>query len=260
MTEGNLAKEKPFLENALAFRDNGEEVFKDACVQVKRLSESGPIYPPKSYPTTGRREPRATIGLQKNSWAGQLTQVEAVAVSILHTEVTALAQAFGISFEISVKLSEAMHLTPNDWSGDVIAGLGDFGDFLGMAAGVREYVLAGGERPDGKTMVNKAAAYWWDAFHDHILVDNFVLGETVCSRTVTLVEEMASRNIPCNKGEAGGNSEAKQRIKSAVHGAELGKKLYLEVYGKAADENFSTTLAREVEATILQKPVLPKPV
>lgn len=221
------------LEHALAFKGQSAQLFDEAVSQVRSLAQGQRrIYPPTQFPIPPDRVPESTLRLTPESdLNGRLLPAEAVAVTVLLTECSALAQAWGRNFKTSATLHGVLQLPPEGLDHDAIAGIAEFGDSLAAVAAVREWTENGEGEPAGTTMMDLVKRKLWRRYRNALGEDKLALGPTTAETIVHAISESARRDIPHNPEGARTPEDiaAKiEKIESRIHGARLAKQLYLE--------------------------------
>lgn len=161
--------------------------------------------------------------------------MEAVAVSVLLTECSALAQAWGRDFQTSGKLHEVLQLPREGLGHDAIAGIAEFGDTLAAAAAVREWQSNGSGEPTGATILDNIKRKLWRRYGDVIRGDDLRLGPTTAETIVQSIAESAREHIPHNPEGARTPEDIAVKIESRIHGARLAEQLYLETLALATE-------------------------
>lgn len=224
------------LEHSLAFKGQSAQLFNDVIRQVRCLTQDqGSIYPPTQFPNPPNRVPESTLRrVPESDLNGYLFPAEAVAVTVLLTECSALAQAWGRSFETSNKLHAVLQLPPEGLDNDAIAGIAEFGDTLAAASAVREWLANGDGEPTGTTINDKFKRGLWRRYSGAIGQDNLGLGSTTSEAIVRTIAEFARRDIPHNPEGARTPEDVGAKIESRIHGARLAQELYLEALALAS--------------------------
>lgn len=225
------------LRNALAFKGRSAALYADAVRQVKSFA-SERIYPPNHLPSV--RYPRPEQSIQRSptsEFDGEITTAEAVATLVLLGESAGLASAYAISDKVSSQVKEVLKIPEGIWQYDVINAFSDFGSYLALAAGVRERILNGEERPrEIKTIGDRVHETWRKEFEGAIKQDKMILGEHTADAVVRYIDLSADRDIRGNKQGAKTEADIQARIAGRKHGARLARDLYLEVFERASQE------------------------
>lgn len=222
------------LKHSVAFGEHSSAVLNDAVEEVKRLSARGDLYPP-DFPTVRYSRPKSSVQLSSSSMLrGKISPAEAAAMKFLQDESSALAQSFARDWETTRKLQEALQLPKKGWQSDTIDGIGEFGTFLGIAAGVREQISSGEGKPKGKTIGDKLKRSWFDKFAEPIQQDQMVLGKNTAKAVQEAISEFTERDIPNVPEGARTEEEIQARIASKKYGAQKAANLYLETLGLAS--------------------------
>lgn len=150
----------------------------------------------------------------RGEFDGRLSAVELTAVLIVHHEVRTLAELLAFDWQRQGKVREILGLIgPYHQTTEVIEGMSDLVHYLAYAAGVRERVIRGEEKPRGMKKTDLTRAMWWDCFGEALVEDELLIGQAVCRQAVRAVGELASLRMPSWLGRQ--------------KGAEIAAELYL---------------------------------
>lgn len=225
------------LQSSIAFKGSSATLLTGAIEEVRMFVNNGElIYPPTTFPTVKNPVPKSSLQarLEHGIIIGPITPPEAVAIKVLLDESSALAQAFGTSFHISNMLSEALNLPQGGWQHDVIEGISELGYQVGIAAGVREQMLAGNNpKPDAKTWKSRIITFWHSQYALPLEKDGMTIGVNTTKAIQEYINQKAETEIPSNPEGAKGSDEVQNRISSRKRGTVLGGQLYLEALGLA---------------------------
>lgn len=224
------------LDNALAYRDNSAQLLSDSIDEVQRLVQANnDLYPPY-FPGWRNADESESLRISPLSRGeGRLSEVEGVATQVLTMEHAVLNQAIGTSLEITRRIEEVLKMSPQQWQADVVGGIGDFGNSLRSASGVREKIINGVTEPQGNTIRDGVDKIMWDRFHDAIKADNMSLGAHTAQAIVNNISVDCVDEIKGIPEGATNDAEIQARIDSRIHGAKLAQALYIEALKKAGN-------------------------
>ncbi|MEK7524808.1 MAG: hypothetical protein AAB548_00355 [Patescibacteria group bacterium] len=131
----------------------------------------------------------------RGEFDGRLSAVELTAVLIVHHEVRTLAELLAFDWQRQEKVREILGFPNYDHTHstmEVIEGMSDFVYYLAYAAGIRERVIRGEEKPRGTKKTDLTRAMWWDCFGEALVEDELLIGRAVCLQAERAVGELAS--------------------------------------------------------------------
>lgn len=254
------------LKHSIALKESSGQVYRECVEKVRALLATGDIYPPRKFPMI-RRKPLskeqeeifpsqrtassgAPIGNEMPHLdSGRLTPAEAVAVSILLTESSALCQNWTEDDEVGEKYNQVFGFSQDGFPRDAINGFCDFGAMFSTAAKVREWIM---HTPDADPRDVKGAIDFlepWERFKNLIRDDGMRLGNKTADEIKKWMEQRVRFSIFYDNPHGYQytmftelyNMEYLPRVESAKHGIELARELYSEVLELASKE-LPTTL------------------
>ena len=122
---------------------------------------------------------------------GRLSAAELTALLIVHHEVRTMAELLAFDWQRQESVREILGLSQDDQeTTEVIEGMSDFIHYLAYAAGIRERVIRGEEKPLGMNKTELARAMWWDCFGEALVEDDLLIGRAVCLQAERAVGEL----------------------------------------------------------------------
>lgn len=251
-----MPKEIERTENSLCF-DN-LDVFSESVEIVRKLIlQSETLFLDGQFPSRGNRvAEHFVIRNDKSSFlGGRVYPAEAVAVLYLQTECAALFQwadnTFGLNEaenkELYDKVCQRLKLDQRSeplWLGAVEEGISDFGNFLCFAAAIRKLIL--NDKTSLSSFPGSKLSFFniigsvqklLDVLKEPIIKDEMILGKNVAEAIVAIVVQVQANKALIKYQDCGGKQGIESTIdlmaRSAKHGAELARSLYLEVFKMA---------------------------